>query len=156
MKMKQEFAKFMKYGKRVRCNGEIFFLVANAGSDSNKVKAIAEENKRRYEMLRAWSRNHVGVTPEQKAEMLGYEKELSIATIEPDNMVRFITPEYKTKFEVRDLSEIRFNDKVKTVVYIDEYHFTFTDGAGFFGCYHICQFAELCEQNVWSVEPIGA
>jgi len=39
---------------------------------------------------------------------------------------------------------------VQRVIYLDSHHFQFWGGF----CYHICEFAELCEKNGNIVEPV--
>lgn len=150
--MKVEYAKYMRYGKRVKVGEDVFFLVSGVDLNSFTAKAVADEHKNRYDLLKAWSRNRVGLTEDQKAEMIGYEKELSIKEFEPDNDIRFITPHYDLKFRIKDLSPVLCNGKERMAVYHDEYHFSFVDG----GVWHICEFAEACERNDITVRPVVA
>ena len=70
----------------------------------------------------------------------------------PANKIRFITPDYTTKFEVMDLGRVKVNGKVQKVYYIDDYHFGFVGGLA----YHICQYAEVCERSDIEVKPLEA
>ena len=141
--MKVEYAKYMRYGKRVRVGEDVFFLVSGVDLNSFTAKAVADEHKNRYDLLKAWSRNRVGLTEDQKAEMIGYEKELSI---------KEFAPHYDLKFRIKDLSPVLCNGKERMAVYHDEYHFSFVDG----GVWHICEFAEACERNDITVRPVVA
>lgn len=72
--------------------------------------------------------------------------------------ISFITPDYQEKFRVADGEKIRIigadgNFRDRICRYIDDYHFE-TEG-GFGGTlYHICEFAELCEQTGSRVIPL--
>ena len=72
--------------------------------------------------------------------------------------ISFITPDYQEKFRVADGERIRIigadgNFRDRICRYIDDYHFE-TEG-GFGGTlYHICEFAELCEQTGSRVIPL--
>lgn len=65
--------------------------------------------------------------------------------------IRFITPGYQERFRIADGDKIRMIEKTgsrRDLVcrYIDDYHLEI--GSSLNGCtYHICQFAELMEQN---------
>lgn len=155
--MDKQFARYMRIGKKVEIAGTVYQLIEDMRENKETVKAVNEKNLRRYELLRAWSRNHVGVTEEQAQEMKGYEEELVIESVEPHNKVRFITSDYKTKFEVNDLSNVIVDGVTARVAYLDECHFTFVDKINtnlYGGCFHICQFAELCEKNGIEVKPV--
>ena len=84
-----------------------------------------------------------------------YEKKCFDRFIEKANKgIRFITPRYKTLFTVNDGDEVklkRYNGTyiVKECRYIDETHFYFGNNI-----YHICEFAEKCNTNGNSVEPV--
>jgi hypothetical protein len=82
--------------------------------------------------------------------MQSYETELQITDIEPANKIQFITPNYKTKFEVKNLDSILVNGESRRVIFLDETHFQFEKGS----CYHICQWAELCDKNGIEINPI--
>ena len=149
--MDKAYAKYMRLGKKIKtAAGEEFKLLVDMDESKDTVLAVPMEHLRRYELLQTWSRNHVGVTDEQKMEMKGYEVELPIDAVEPANKVRFITPDYMTLFMVPDLSYVRVNGEPRQVVYLDETHFHFAKS----GCFHICEFAELCERNGNRVEVI--
>ena len=71
-----------------------------------------------------------------------------------DKGIRFITPEYKEKFRIKDGDRIRItysDGKTCDMVcrYIDEYHVEVGDNL-----YHICEFAERIEQNGAKVIPL--
>ena len=155
--MDKQFARYMRIGKKVEIAGTVYQLIEDMRENKETVKAVNEKNLRRYKLLRAWSQNHVGVTEEQAQEMKGYEEELVIESVEPHNKVRFITSDYKTKFEVNDLSNVIVDGVTARVAHLDEYHFTFVDKINtnlYGGCFHICQFAELCEKNGIEVKPV--
>lgn len=157
--MNKEFAKYMTYGLKVEdiSSGTKYKLIEKMSADKDTVRAVALDNVQRYELLKAWSHNQVGVTPEEQAEMEKYEVAVCIDSVTPIDKLRFITPDYKTKFEVTNLDKVLVNGKENIVVYMDEYHFTFA-GNGLHlwgGCFHICQFAELCEKNGIDVAPLN-
>ena len=170
--MIKQFAKHMKRGKCVESSwtGSRFVLVEDMSESKADVKVVAVGKMDRYRTLKAWVENWEAnrwsfrqrFTQKDvsgwKMEMSGLEEDLRVADLKPANFVRFITPEYKDKFKARDLSMVVVNGKVRRVVYLDEAHFTFADGEGmnlFGGCYHICQFAELCKQNNIEVKPVA-
>lgn len=152
--MVKAFAKYMTWGKEVESTytGEVYKLIQDMSETQPTVLAVNMKNWRRYELLKAWSRNHVGVTDEQRAEMQRYEEFLEIDAVMPHNMIRFITSDYKTRFEVRNLSMVLVNGKALRVFFHDACHFGFVGGSS----YHICEFAELCERNGINVEPVAA
>ena len=170
--MVKDFAKFMKWGKTVESNwtGEVYQLIEDMG-DGDTVKAVSLTNWNRYHMLKAWiinwESNSCGFRErfkkdgknieDCKTEKQGYEEELKISEITPHDKIRFITPSYETKFEVADLTLVSVNGTAARVAYIDEYHFTFVDKINvnlYGGCFHICQFAEICEKENVEVKPI--
>lgn len=158
--MNKKYAQYMTWGKKVEStdSGEQYKLIGEMDESTGSVEAVSLKNYRRWELLRAWLKNGVaerdGKTEEYQNEMNNMVDILNCENIVPIDKVRFITPHYDTLFEVANLEKVSFNDTIKRVVYLDECHFTFEDGAGMYGCFHICQFAELAEQNGWTVKPI--
>lgn len=164
--MDKNFSKYMKWGKTVESSwtGETFKLVEDMKTDKPTVLTVKMSNWSRYDMLKAWLRNwehdnnfrerFTGNIEECRQEKTSYEEELKVSDITPSNLVRFITPNYETLFSVKDLSKVKVNGKIERVVYLDETHFTFAEGKSFYGCFHICQFAEICQQNGTKVEPV--
>ena len=72
--------------------------------------------------------------------------------------ISFITPDYKEKFRVADGERIRIigadgNFRDRICRYIDDTHFE-TEGEFGGTLYHICEFAELCEQTGSQVIPL--
>ena len=72
--------------------------------------------------------------------------------------ISFITPDYKEKFRVADGEKIRIigvdgNFRDRICRYIDDTHFE-TEGEFGGTLYHICEFAELCEQTGSRVIPL--
>ena len=66
--------------------------------------------------------------------------------------IRFITPHYQEKFRIADGDRIRLvmecgDNREMTCRYIDDYHMEVTGQTGS-TVYHICEFAEIWEQNV--------
>lgn len=170
--MVKKFAKFMKYGKIVESSwtGSKFKLIEDMDEGKDFVRVVPVAKWDRYHTVKVWLENWETNkwsfrerftwkdVNEWKTEMQGIEDELKISDIKPANFVRFITPEYKDKFKVRDLSLVVVDGKARRVVYLDEAHFTFMDGDGmnlYGGCYHICQYAELCKQNNIEVKPVA-
>ena len=73
--------------------------------------------------------------------------------------IRFITPSYKELFRVADGDKVRIVDgngesRDRTVRFIDDYHMEL-DGSVGGNLYHICEFAEIMENNGSKVEPIA-
>lgn len=166
----KEFAKYMRIGKTVKSawTGEVYRLIEDMDGKEN-VKGVSLTNWNRYNLLKAWAKNwenkacrerfiKQGMDIEKiKGEMQDYVEELKISDVEPHDKIRFITPDYKTKFMATGLSLVSVNGTAARVAYLDEYHFTFTDKNSmnlYGGCFHICQFAELCEKNGVEVKPI--
>ncbi len=166
--MDKQYAKFMRCGKLViNRTGEAFKLLDNMDERHDDVAAILVKNEDRYRLIRCWQRNWANDESfrarfkedivKLAAEADAYEERILVADVEPANYVRFITSSYKEKFKVRDLDCVMVNDEKRMVVYVDETHFSFADGKGsnlFGGCFHICQYAELCEKNGIRVAPI--
>ena len=151
----KEQRRFMRYGKRVMFQNHEYKLVADMTEEKETVKAVPVDEYRRYELLTAWSRNSVGLTEEQQEELAAIPQNIPCEECEPANRIRFITSGYQTLFEVSDLGRIFVNGKEKMVVYIDDYHFYLVNGTGWAECYHICEFAELCEHNGIAVHPVA-
>ena len=167
--MEKTFVRHMTWGKQVKSStGVIYKLVESMDESKESVKAVSMDNWGRYDLLKAWVRNweqnSMGFRErftenieDCRTEMQSYEEEVKIADIVPHDIIRFITPNYQTKFEVKKLTKVLVNGKAATVAYMDECHFTFADTIGmnlYGGCFHICQFAELCEKNGIEVNPI--
>ena len=77
---------------------------------------------------------------------------------EAERGISFITPDYKEKFRVADGERIRIigadgNFRDRICRYIDDTHFE-TEGEFGGTLYHICEFAELCEQTGSQVIPL--
>jgi len=153
--MEKNYARFMKWGKLVKFpSGETFILIENMDNGSDFVKAVNMDNWRQYELLKAWISNYesnsmgfrkrfTGNIEDCKTEMAGYETKLQISGLEPANKIRFITSDYKTRFEITDFDSVLVNGEPRRAIFLDEYHFQFENGS----CYHICQWAEICEKN---------
>jgi len=160
--MEKNFARFMRWGKLVTNSAlEKFKLIENMG-ENDTIKAVNMDNWQRYDLLRAWIRNYesnsmgfrdrfTGNIEDCKIEMQSYETELRITGIKPANKIRFITSDYKTKFEITDFDSVLVNGEPRRAIYLDEYHFQFEKGS----CYHICQWAEMCEKNAIEVKQIA-
>jgi hypothetical protein len=145
----------MKWGKLVKdTKDNIYKLIENMNDNSEFIKVISMDNWQRYELLKAWIKNYesnsmnfrdrfTGNIEDCKTEMQSYETELSISDIEPANKIRFITSDYKEIFIITDFDSVLVNGELRKVIYLDEYHFQFEKG----NCYHICQWAEICEKN---------
>lgn len=167
--MDRKYAKYMKYGKTVksRLTGKTFKLVEDMDEKKSTVEVVNIENKARYDLLGAWIRNweqnccgfrerFEGNIEDCRKERQSYVEKVKISDVEPNDVIRFITPGYETKFEVKDLSVVSVGGKLARVVYVDDYHFSFAycDMSIWCGCFHICQYAELCERNGIEVKPI--
>lgn len=160
--MMKQFAKHMRYGKVVKSSwtGEHYKLIEDMDETKDSVKVVAVDNYERYRMLGAWLENwkkdekfrerFTRNIEECAKEREGYEVELPVKDLNPANKIRFITSEYKTIFEIEDLSMVLVDGKPKRAYFIDEYHFGFVGGLA----YHICQFAEACERSGIEVKPI--
>lgn len=152
--MKKEHRKYMRLGKTVRCNGKEYRLLEDVPEEGSRVKAVRYDNKRRYELLRAWSRNQVGLKEGEKEEMEGYEESLEIDSLEPADKIRFIDPNYNDLFILPDFGKVRIGDREYTAVYIDSCHLYLIGESGYPLCYHICQLAEWRERNGLSCGPV--
>lgn len=169
--MIKEFAKYMTWGKLVESmhTGSVYKLIEDMDKKKDVVRAVSMENWKRYELLKAWIRNYDQAASGfrdkfsqedaagWKEEKQGYEVELKIDYVKPCDRIRFITPDYNVRFEAVNLSLISVNGKAARVFYLDETHFGFVDTFSvnlYGGCFHICQFAELCERNDIEVKPL--
>lgn len=73
---------------------------------------------------------------------------------EAEKGVRFIDPHYNELFRMPDGGQVRLTYRdgksvVRTCRYIDDYHAEIGSSL-----YHICEFAEMCEQSGIKVEPV--
>lgn len=73
---------------------------------------------------------------------------------EAEKGVRFIDPHYNELFRMPDGGQVRSTYRdgksvVRTCRYIDDYHAEIGNSL-----YHICEFAEMCEQSGIKVEPV--
>ena len=73
---------------------------------------------------------------------------------EAERGVRFIDPHYNELFRMPDGGQVRLTYRdgksvVRTCRYIDDYHAEIGSSL-----YHICEFAEMCEQSGIKVEPV--
>ena len=152
--MKTEFVRYMRLGKRVAVGEENYVLVRDAKEGDTTLQAVNLSNYRRYDLLRTWSRNGVGITPEQGAEMKGYIEIIPVADCTPDNDVRIMNANWEEQFRVKDLTEFSFNGEICTVNWLDDYHFDFLGRHNPFGCFHIFQFGELWKRCGWRVERV--
>lgn len=165
--MEQLLAKYMKYGKLVKSEqaGTVFKLIADMDEMKASVKAVKLDNWARYKLLTAWLRNwdvdsdfrarFKEDIQECKKEHGLYEEEIQVRDVSPANQVRFVTTDGKTKFVVNDLDVILVNGIRALVVYQDEMHFTFATGIAmnlYGNCFHINQFAEICDKNSVELE----
>ncbi len=74
--------------------------------------------------------------------------------LEAERGVRFIDPHYNELFRMPDGGQVRLTYRdgksvVRTCRYIDDYHAEIGSSL-----YHICEFAEMCEQSGIKVEPV--
>ena len=152
--MKAELVRYMRLGKSVAMGEEKYILVRDAKAGDTELQAVNQKDYSRYDLLRAWSRNHVGVTPEQEAEMKGYVEFLPVAECTPDNDVRIMDSDWNEKFRVKDLDNILFNGEKRTVNWLDDYHFDFVGHPTIYGCFHIYQFGELWKKLEWEVNQV--
>ncbi len=73
---------------------------------------------------------------------------------EAERGIRFIDPHYNELFRISDGGQVRLTYRdgksvVRTCRYIDDYHAEIGSNL-----YHICEFAEMCEQSGIKVEPV--
>ena len=154
--MKAEYVRYMRLGKRIAVGKEKYILVRDAKEGDTALLGVNESNYRRYDLLRHWSKNHVGITAEQGEEMNSYEEHIPVAECVPDNDVRIMDGKWDERFHVKDLTEILFNGERRTVNWLDEYHFNFVDSSvRCYGCFHIFQFGELTDKCGWNVKQIA-
>ena len=150
--MKAEFVRYMIFGKRVAVGDEKYILIRDAKDGDTALQAVNQKNYRRYDLLRIWSRNGVGVTPEQEQEMRSYEEIVPVAACTPDNDVRILNANWEEQFRIKDLTELSFNGEIRTVNWLDDYHFDFVGHHNPLGCFHIGQFGELWKKCGWTVK----
>ena len=160
--MNKKYAKFMRYGKTVKSQwtDTIFKLIEDMNEDKETVRGVSLDVLNRYDLLNAWIRNYKNdksfrekFTMDIKKcenERDSYEQELLISDVKPADKIRFIYPDYTSKFEADDLSNILVDGKARKVIYVDAYHFAFVDTGRVF---HICEYAELCDKNKIKVKP---
>ena len=172
--MDAKYAKYMRSGKTVKSKstGIVYHLVEDMQENEPTVKAVASTSYNDYQMCKAWIRNwdsdmpgfrkrfqeNTGSIEDIRAKGTAYEKDIAVSDVEPADKIRFITPDYKDIFHVRDLGAVSVNGKVAHVTYIDATHFTFMDTFAmnvYGGCFHICQFAELCEKEKITLKKIS-
>ncbi len=150
------YAEHIGFGSRVRdiYTGEVYRTVEDEFTrDPDGTECVAEKDYKQYLNLK--SKEEIGaLTEEEKKQLSTMVTYADAGSFETADTIRFITPKYETLFRIRNLGRILVNGTEKRVVYLDDTHFTFTEGSGAFGCFHICQFAELVEKNGWTVEPI--
>ena len=158
--MRKEYFKYMTSGKMIKCQftADKYMLIENM-DESGIAKGVKQENLERWKLLSTWLSNGVakreGKETEYAVEKESYIEELRCEFISPANVIRFITPD-EEKFKVDDLKRVSVNGKAVRITYIDDYHFAFIErNKPFYGNrFHICEFAELCEQNHIEVKPI--
>ena len=152
-KIVKHFYRHLRFGHRVRSlyTGEEYKLVEDL-NDEGETKAVKPDDYDRY--IRLSAKGNGNLSEDEKTELERMIVPIRYTGIEPADMVRFIDSQYNELFRVKNLGRILLDGKEKRVAYIDDYHFTFTDGAGPYGCFHICQFAELVEKNGMQLEPV--
>ena len=160
--MEKKYYRFLKMGNLVSLNGEVYKLQGNlSDAEGGLVPAVKAGEYERYNLLCTWSWNGVGITEEQRDEMESLVHQIPCEECEPADVVRFIDSSYNTKFKVRSGDDVNVNGKRYKAFYRDSYHFVFADEDGhdpfrsYGGCFHICQFAEICEKNGVEVAPAG-
>lgn len=167
--MDKAYAKYMKFGGMVAYAGKKYKLVADMNEKEETVKAVSMDNWGRYHMLSAWIMNweqnsigfrdrFTGNIEDCRAERTTYEVELKIQDVQPCDKVRFVKTRGHEEFEVTNLSRVLVDGEAAMVVYMDETHFTFADKIStrlYGGCFHIDQFAEICDANNVDVRQIA-
>lgn len=150
------YAEHIGFGSRVRDidSGEVYRIVEDEFTrEPYGTECVAEKDYKQYLNLKA--KEEIGTLSEEEknrlSDMVTYA---DAASFETADTIRFITSKYETLFRIRNLGRIIVNGTEQRVVYLDDTHFTFTEGSGAFGCFHICHFAELVEKNGWTVEPV--
>lgn len=160
--------KYMRYGNTVAHDktGVVYKLLDDMDENMEFVKAVNTSNLKRYDLLSAWVRNWDSDSSGfrkrfeengEDIEAVRAERESLITEVKCDDVstadkVRFITPNYETLFEVKNLGKVLLNGKVRQVFFIDECHFGFVENGNI---YHICEFAELAEKHNAKVEPLA-
>ena len=162
--MQKTALRYMTYGRIVGYKGEEYKLLGDMGeAEAGQVKAVRMAEKRRYELLLAWSRNQSsGLKEEEQKEMGALVRLIPCKDCVPVEKVRFINSDYKTLFTVTAGDKVNINGRAYEVYPLDEgaYHISLVDENGdnacvtYGGCFHICQFAELAEKNGWDVSPV--
>ena len=161
--IRKEDYRYFTYGRRVLYDGQQWELRGSMSENvDGMVPAVCAEDVRRHELLTAWKHNHVGLTPEQEAELAGLVHLIPCEACEPADIVRFIDPSYRELFRVTSGDRISVNGDVYRVFSLDTgaYHIAITDGEGrvagktLGSCFHICEFAEIAQRRGWHVAPV--
>lgn len=155
--MENWYKKAVRFGHEFKdTDGNEYIVIEYPEREYDFLKCVKSENYERWHLLRAWRNNGVHKdTPEWEsddAERASYELAMFADDLIPIDKIRFITPYYKDRFTVISGGKILFNGKEKRVVYIDATHFYLVGKC--WDSYHICQFAEICERNNITVEPV--
>ena len=159
--IRKQIVPYMRYGKLVSAGSTVYKLLTDLHEGDSTVAAVPLSQARRYELLDTWSKNGVGLTKEQEEERKNLRAELPVEDLSPANRIRIINSNYQTLFTVPDCGEITLNGNSRHVVYIDDYHFyIFSDEGWESGvpnsCFHIAEFAEICEKRHLSCTPAKA
>lgn len=165
--MNKAYRKFMRWGSLVKStySGNEYKTIEQMTEDTDTVLAVGVENWNRWELLKAWERNWERDAAFRERfdkdidacveERKSYEVILNVDYITPEDVIRFITPDYKTKFTVKNFGTVKVNGKIRRVFYLGQCHFGFlTEKNGEGDIFHICEFAELCERNGIDVQKI--
>ena len=166
--MERKYVRFMTYGKNVKVAEKVFVLIENATPTKDMVKVVASEHAKRYQLLCKWCENwdhdfrfrarfHLDIQKVRR-EKETYVIEIPIDCMEAIDQIRFIDPTYKTLFHVKNFGQIKIGDETYIVSHIDDYHFYLLDPneeSAYERCFHICQFAEICDRNHLTVEPVN-
>ena len=161
------YRKFMKWGRLVEAgpNKTKYKIIENMYEVKNEILAVAVENWRRYELLKAWESNWTrfssfrerfdGDIKACEAERKDYEVVLPIDQVEPADEIRFIDACYNTKFVVKNFGFVAINGEKRKVFYVDPLHFGFvTDENEEGSVFHACEFAELCDRVGLDVQKV--
>lgn len=170
--MEQLLAKHMRSWKRVKNpkTNVTYRLIADMDEHQETVKAVRMDYLSRYELLTSWSRNWDSDTygfrdrfkeniEDCRAERLGYEEDIRVEDVLPDNDVRIVNLDGTSRMVVKDLTAILVNGIRALVVYDDECHFHFATGIGmnfYGGTVHQHHFAEICEKRSLKLELIAS
>ena len=149
----EEISDFPNHPFKVRMDASMMEMVDSVKQYGVLVPALVRPKPEGgYEMIAGHRRRKASELAE-KQTLSWLDRHLQQA----ERGIRFINPNYKELFRIPDGDKVRITyadgEKVdRTCRYIDDYHVEI--GSGWNSLLHICQFAEMMEQNGSTVIPL--